>query len=60
MGVGGGAVGLGVMLGWFLLPLANISRICSGDVGWERTGTEISTPNTAPRHPNISNPRHSG
>lgn len=44
MGVGGGGVGLGVMLRWFLLPLANISRICSGDVGWDRTDTENAPP----------------
>lgn len=55
MGVGGGGVGLGVMLRWFLLPLA-----IEGDVGWETTDTEISTLDAAPRHPNISSPRHSG
>lgn len=60
MGVGGGGTGLGVMLCWFLLPLTNISRICSGDAGWERMGTEISTPDAAPRHPDTKQPQAFG
>lgn len=60
MGVGGGGVGLGVMLHWFLLLLTNISRTCSGDVGWERMGTKMSTSDAVPRHPSTNSPRHSG
>lgn len=52
---------LGVMLCWFLLPLTNISRICSGDVGWEKWA-QRSAPQTwhpdTPTQPQAPGLRH--
>jgi len=44
--------------GRFLLPLANVSRSCSAEAGWERAGRGLVSAHPVRRHRDSPPPRH--